>query len=583
MPRLLPVFLSALALAFVLMPLTHASAAEKEFSDAGVKWKLPDGWSFSPVSGAEKGAGFFAKVECSSASVEVWAYAKATDGLDLAQRAAELKQAGAEGMGSVQKTKVLDTTLSGVKGKVVVQRIQADGGTPGHFRKYVMVSDGKFYQLLMRCWHDAHTSVGDEINAVRQGFRLLKGAGGEDAKETLTEVDAAADKGDAEDGAKEGGSASDEEDDGWPKNGPKKEGRKVSMLNHNFSWDLPEASKFEWTRATSNVKNKTGNFMSAMARVKRKKKEYEKNTPDNNVAQMDVILLNTNPGFKPVNWIKQGHAKDYVVKQLGALTEVAGSTNKDSVKFGNHRASFVKLTGTFKGKKRVVMVFVVMLRGQAYFISAIVQGHTDAYKQMAPLVGKAIRGITFPETDEPVRGPLLGMIPDYAWIRGKDAKKEKTITGPGFQFRKPKTLAQVNIRDSMNRDVRFVGEARSADGKAYFYYEIRTFKLNQPNTPNPKEETFVEKRAQDWEAGAGKEAYLGGKKLKFKKSSYGKAKGLSYEFTGHLGDEPVMEEGWVVKHKSTLLWIKHQFIGADAEKLLGRLAKDCKKAVKFGR
>ena len=141
----------------------------------------------------------------------------------------------------------------------------------------------------------------------------------------------------------------------------------------------------------------------------------------------------------------------------------------------------------------------------------------------------------------------------------------------------------MNIRDSMNRDVRFVGEARSADGKAYFYYEVRTFKLNVANRPNPKQETFVEKRAQDWEAGAGKEAYIGGKKLKYKKSSYGKAKGLSYKFTGHLGKEPVVEEGWVVKHKSTLLWIKHQYIGEGAYKLLSKLGKNCKKAMKFGK
>ena len=398
MRRLLPVFLSALALALVLLPLTHAAAAEKEFSDAGVKWKLPDGWSFSPVSGAEKGAGFFAKVECSSASVEVWAYAKASDGLDVAQRAAELKQAGAEGMGSVQKTKVLDTTLSGVKGKVVVQRIQADGGTPGHFRKYVIVSGGKFYQLLMRCWHDAHSSVGDEINAVRQGFRLLKGAGGKDATETLSEVDEAAAKDDDDDDSDDD-EGDDEDDDGWPRNGPKKEGRKVSMDNHNFRWDLPEASKFEWTGATDNVNQQDRPLhVRDGSGQAQKKKEYEKNTP-----RQQRGTDRRDPA-QHESWV-QARRLDQEGEREGLRPEAAGlpvqgrgvhQQGQRQVR-GNHRASFVKFNGTFKGKKRVVDG----LRRDACaarrtFVSAVVQGHTDAYKQMAPLVGKAIKGNRVP-------------------------------------------------------------------------------------------------------------------------------------------------------------------------------------------
>ncbi len=150
-------------------------------------------------------------------------------------------------------------------------------------------------------------------------------------------------------------------------------------------------------------------------------------------------------------------------------------------------------------------------------------------------------------------------------------------------FEKPEGIAHIKVQDSMNRDLKFVGEGRSEDGKAYIYFEIRTFRLNIPNTPNPDPEKFIEKRAQDWEAGAGEGASLGGKKLKFKKGSFGKARGLTYEFTGTLDNEPVIEEGWIVKHKATMLWIKMQYIGKDADSKHKKVAKAIKKGMNYNR
>jgi hypothetical protein len=74
-----------------------------------------------------------------------------------------------------------------------------------------------------------------------------------------------------------------------------------------------------------------------------------------------------------------------------------------------------------------------------------------------------------------------------------------------------------------------------------------------------------------------------GKKLKYKKGSFGKAKGLTYEFAGHLGEEPAIEEGYVVKYKNWMLWIKMQYIGKDAQRAMKDLAKDVKKGLKFNR
>ncbi|MDJ0522432.1 MAG: hypothetical protein QNJ90_10220, partial [Planctomycetota bacterium] len=574
MRRLLPVLVLSLA----LLPLSVAFAGDaKEFKAQGVNWTLPDGWSFGTITSDQSKAGFFARAECSSAAVQIWGYKRATEGLGLDQRVAELKRSGAEGMGTVERTAIKDTTISGIKGKVVIQRVKADGGAKGHFRKYVMVHKGSFYQLIVISWHSAHVSVTDEINAVRAGFRLLKGAGEKDAPEPMDEVDGGGSDGaDGTDGA-DGDSDGDSDSD-WPEKGPKREGRAIMMDHHNIHWTLPKGP-FQWTEGAEDASKKAGIFATAMGRVERKKQEFEKDTPDNNFCRLDLWLLNTRPGFKAVNWIKGGGAKNFVEENKFLDSIMAAKTRtKDEVNFGNIKSAFVKFEGKKADTRLALMIFCTVLRGQAYMVMARTWGHTDSYKQMAPHVGKALRGIKFLNTVEPVRGPLLGMIPDYAGDRGERMDEERKYTGPGYVFHKPKGLAHVKAGDSMNRDLKFVGEGRTEDGKNYFYFEIRTFRLNVSNQANPDPEKFIEKRAQDWEAGAGDGASIGrGGKLKFKKGSFGKAKGLTYQFTGTLDGEPVIEQGWVVKHKQTMLWIKKQFIGKDAEKNLKKLAKAVKK------
>ena len=328
--------------------------------------------------------------------------------------------------------------------------------------------------------------------------------------------------------------------------------------------------------------------------MEREKQEFEKGTPDRNFCILDLIIEKAPPGFKAADWVRGANARgvppvrDIVGKQYWGLLdeiEAAKTRTKDEVKFGNHTAAFIKMEGSSGAQQRVVMLFSVVLRGKLYVARAISWGHTDAYKQMAPLVGTALAGINFLKTDEPVRGPLLiETVPDFAGDRGEAADQDKDYTGPGYIFEKPKGMAHIKATDSMNRDLKFAGEGRSEDGKAYLYFEIRAFELNLRGTPNPDEETFIEKRAQDWEAGAGEESDLGsGKKLKMSKGKFGKANGMTYKFAGNLEKEPVIEEGYVVKYKNWMLWIKMQYIGADAPNAMKDLAKKVKKGMKFNK
>ncbi len=578
-------------LALLLVPSTAAQAGpKKDFASEGFSWALPDGWVFGTVSPDEKQHGIVAKADCEDASITAYVYTQQSD-LDVAGRVNDIKGAGGEGIGRVAKQVVKDTTLGGIKGKVVIKRIKADGGGEGHFRTYVIHTGGRFYQLIVQAWHDSQSGQVEGLNALRRGFQLAKPGKAKHADESFDEVDGGdsdgADGADGADGggATNGGGGGDGRPANWPASGPTLEGRCVKLPEHNLEWTLPDGP-LRWIGAIDNPKAESGRFMWAGGRIERKKKEFEKDTPDTNQLILDVIAQKAPPGFKPSDFVTGSRAQDLIQEQWRTLTDINTSKtrNKDEVKVGNASGAYVKFEGTQNGMHRVVMMFVVVLRGQLYFFRGIGDGHTDAYKHLAPHVGKALKGIKFLETREDQRGPLaIESVPDFAAKRGDGHGKEKSYTLPGITFEKPPEMAKVPAGGSMERELRWAGEARSEDGKAYLYFDVSAWQLNISNVPNPKEEDIINKRAQQWKAGAGETASRSKKDKPpfFKKGSFGRGKGLKYEFTGDIDGVPFVEEGYVVKYKNNLLRFRFQYGGEDAEKKLKDLIKSVKKGIKW--
>lgn len=579
-----PVWALPVILALLLLPATAAQAGpSKEFKAEGFTWTLPNDWAFSAASPDDKANGIVAKADCESASITAFIYVQQSD-LGVDGRVDDVKKAGAEGLGSLVRSKVLDTTLSGVKGKVVVKKVKTDGGDEAHLRTYVIHTGGRFYQLIVQAWFGAHMTQNAGLNGIRQGFRLTKGAGKQDADETFDEVDSG---GDGDSGSDDDDGGSDDSDDGidWPGSGPKREGSCVKLPERNMQWTLPEGP-LRWIGATEDIKQESGRFMWAGGMVKRKKGEFEKNTPDNNRLLLDVIIQKTPAGFKPSAFVQGNGAQNLIEKQWRTLPKViTGKTrNKDDIKIGNARGAYVKFEGEHQGAHRVVMLFVVTLRGDLYFFRGIGDGHTDVYKHLAPFVGKALKGVKFLETKEDQRGPLaIDSVPDFASKRGESQSKEKKYTLPGCTFTKPEGMAKVPAGGSMERELRWAGEARSEDGSAYLYFDVSAWQLNISNVANTDPEDIVDKRMEQWKAGGGENALLSkkGKPPFFKKGNFGKGKGLTYKFTGSLGDAPFVEEAWIVKYKGNLLRFRFQYGGVDAEKKLKKLIKTVKKGVKF--
>jgi len=586
--------LLVLILGLLLLPAAIAlGGPEKEFSKFGFKWSLPDGWSFGSSSPDEVNGGFVAKAECGSASIEAWIYTSPTNDLSVGERVADVKSNGAEGLGTVSQTKVIDSSLSGIKGKAVVMDVRSDG-LKGHFRTYVISANGKFYQLILRAWHEAEKNQVAEINALRKGFRLLKGAGGEDKDEALDEFGGSGDSDDDDDG-------SDDDSDGehgsnggsdpnWPRGGAQKEGRTVKLPTHNVEWTLPEGP-FQWVGAPTAEKEENGLFVSAMGKVERKaKEEYEKDRPPS-VVRLDLIIMPSNPGVELAQWVRDGAKVGRAGKPIweawgifdGQVDSNRSATFEDK-KIGNVRGVIMKREGKSKGKRCALVLFMTTLRGEQYRIRAIATGADDVYRHMIKDIANAVKGIKFLDTSEPQAGPLLGIATTYNWTRGEKVDKEKAYRGPGYTFKKPEGMAMLMTKHGRHREVRFSGEWRNEAKDAYLYLEIRTYKYGQRGKPDPKPEKYVNERAEEWMAGAGDRASVGRKKGEIgRKGSFGKAKGLTYEFTGHLGDAPFTEKGYVVKHKQILLNIRMQYGGVDAEKKLKKMIKTVKKGIKLSK
>jgi hypothetical protein len=585
MRRFLP-----LCLALLLIPAAGAWAgASKEFKE-GFRWTLPGGWTFAPVSPDQKQNGFVASAQCQTATITVYAFVQASD-LDVAGRVEDVRQQGVSA-GNVRATLVRDTTVSGVPGKVVIQKIKQDG-SDGQLRTYIIKSGGKFYQLIVRAWHGSAKTTAAGLNAVRKGFRLLQGAGGQDKDEPMDELDKAG-SGDGADGPSGGGDpGAKDKPEGWPATGPTLDGTTLKCDRLNVWWTLPKDGPFHWAGSTDHYDQfKFGQLAWAMGRVKRDKKEYEKDSPDFNYGRLELLVLGIHPGFKADEWIRNGSAQKQV-EDWDFFSQIVTAKTRtwDDQKLGNIKCALVKFEGRPKGRSTtgdhaMLMLFCGVLKGKLYVARAWCVGYTDLWKTMAKPIGIAVKGVHFLDTKEGVRGPLLGAIPDFASARGEGADEEKEYAGAGYVFKKPVGLSHVEAHENVNQGLRWAGEGRSKDLQAYLYFEIRSFSLKVPyGQPMPREENFIEKRAQQWKAGAGADATTSrhGRGPIMRKGSFAHERGLQYEFTGKLGDVPFVEHGYVVKHKQHMFWIKMQFGGKDAEKKLKDLARDVEHGLKWSR
>ena len=606
--------LVVLALGLVLGSAPHASADEtltKEVKAANLKWTLPnDGYKWLKVAASDKQAGVVAAAQALDGSVHAMLMTGPSNNLELGERTKEVGQMIAPyAGGGVTAQKTLDTVFTGHPGTVVVIAGETPQGTVVQIRGYSSLVGKRFYHLILRCFNGSQESRVDELNALRAGVTLFKGQGKQTTKETFAEV--------GDGGAASAGGSPTGENEPWPAKGPKRDGNKVTFPGFNLEWTKPEDSPFVWRDPIEDL-SKAYSFTKSGASIrpvlwwdgqlKREPKEFDPEdvpTKHSCTGVMHVVQLQF--AWNTQEYVRSPRFEDKM-KQTWGLSELISSKTRvrELKKLGNFKGTMVTMRGERKkGDGTIDLVYIeTVLRGWMYRWEFAISGFAkDRFKAFQPAISAALAGIHFPENNDFAAGPLATEgITLFGGTRGKNIEKQTkykrsglswssgAIAGskPGYSktkglaFVKPKGISELASNPT---HLLFAGEGRSADGQNYVYLSVFAEAVARLRHEKKSEETMLDGHAAAWRGGAGDDA----KCSKSGKPPFGKAgawkgeKGLKYTFYGAYGKKPYVEEGYIVKSRQTVYWIRIQTGGPKGakDKEIKKMIKSFKKGFKW--
>ena len=578
-----------------------------EFKAANLRWTLPNAeYTWQEVSSEESQSGYVARAVSDDKNVLCFAMAGDSGGLDLSDRMEEMGRAlRTYAAGGVAGTKEVGAVLAGLDGRCVVIAGTSASDVPMQIRGYGVAAGGRFYHLIMILQNDVQKDEDrrDELNALRDGFQLIRGGGTKEVTEAFDEIGGGGGATTSDDGAGDG--------EPWPEKGPPRDGNKVTFTDFNLEWTLPEGGPFSWRspiRDLANVFRRTdrGVSMSPAIRlvgtVKRVRGEFnEEGLPDNNELS-GVLMMAEMPGQYDSNGHVRSPEFERDTQQQFGFSEFNSSKKRivDSAPVGNYKGVAVVLDGPLaNGATATLLHFEVTLRGWLYRWYFLITGaEKDRFQQFQPLINELMAGVRFPENVDYVAGPLVATdgLATFGGKRGEDVDKEKeykragyswsTQSGyagtKGFTFEKPEGLAFLGGGE---RGLQVAVEGRSDDGQAYVYFSVWTEATGRMQNEGRDEEMVVDDHAKAWLSSLGESARCSksGKLPYFKNGAFEGAKGLKYEFTATYNDKPYVEEGYVVKQRQNTYWIRLQFGGDNAEKKLSKLIKAIKKGFSWDR
>jgi hypothetical protein len=561
--------------ALVLLP-TVAARAEagpsKEFKAKNFKWTLPsDDWAFVEPTSEQKTDGYVAGVECKEDG-GIKAFARVVnDGPTADAVAEEVRRAFGQGLKKVGQSAVTRGSLSGIPGSLVVLSGTAEGGGTLWFRGYAATVGKTLYQVLIEAYNGAEGKRGKEIDAMKRGFRLLADAGPE---EEPTEIGALEEAGKVPPGGADAGGGGT-----FPPNGPKLEGRTAIFPSHNLRWTLPEGSPFTWQSVTANEKEPAQLLVSLRSEVARKDaKDLE---PKVNRCTVALSVRPLELGVTSALVVNDAGLQESIRQNVFDGKPDASKTKIDlDRKVGNYQGSSITMAGGVDKSVHWFIFLAVCLKSERYSFEVNLEGGRDVRETFGQALGALLGGVEFVDTKEHVRGPLAvdGVLSHNA-ARGHSADKEIEFTVPGLTGKKPKGLAAIAFEGGADPNLRAAYEARSADGQTYFYFDVHTYDAQTLQRENKKPEDLVKERETKWRTSAGESTTTVAKgKEPYFDSSFAGIKGLGYEFTGSLGGHPFVEQGWVIKAKNNILWLRLQLGGTGADKSMDTYVKAMKRA-----
>jgi|GEM_PF-4102270 len=544
-----------------------SAGAKREVKAKNFAWTLPsEDWSFVECAAEQAEAGYVVGVSHKDGRVKAWARVAPANGLTAADLADEVKTFTLQSLTKKGPAQVGNGRLSGLAGSLVAIQGEKDG-VAFWFRGYAVKQADTLHQVLIESYDGAEKGLGSAIDALRRGYRLIDGAGPEEAASEVNPLPA----------ADESAEAGEE----FPAGGPKKEGRTAVFPSHNVRWTLPEGSPFVWSQVTEDEK-KMG--LLIQTRATQERKTEGDGEPKQNAIAVSLIVGPRQAGAAPDLLVNASNVQEQFIETVFNGKIDAGRTKVDpSRKVGNHTgASFMLAGGEGKLVRHFVLV-IVMLRERQYEWHVLMEGGKDVLSVWGKPLTALFDAVQFPNTVEPVSGPIkvpgIGALPS---ARGHSGDKETEKPIPGGLAKKPKGVTDVPWEGG-DPAQRIAWEARSPDGLAYLFFDIRGWSLSDRAVAQRGLEEWVKERESEWRTGAGSDAVTVTKgKEAWSDGAWGGAKGLTYRFTGAgAGDHPFVEQGWVVRGKGSVIVLRAQFGGANAEKTMDAAWKAIKKGIKL--
>ncbi len=582
------------------------------YPGANVRWTLPNfEYTWQELSSIDKDAGSFARAVSDDKNVVAIGTSSPTGGLSVDERIEEMRSSlAAFASAGVRTTVRRPTVLAGIDGQVVILAGETKHDTSIQIRGYAIERDGTFYHLILLIQNDVHETRLDELNALRDGFQLIKGGGTKTVTETFTEAGSAPRSEQRDDGA------SDQEP--WPADGPVREGNKLTFTGYNLEWTLPANGPFSWRSPIRDIKNafqRDGNRTSispvvhVMASVERTKGEFDpEDAPKSNVLQGYLVLFELAGQHDPADFVRSPEF-DRLIPEIYGFSEVASTGSQiRPIDLGNGKAIMVTREGTRADGRTASAVFIeTVLRGWLYRWIFTIEGYEkDRTRTFGRPLAELMKGVRFIEATDFVAGPLVPTdgLATFTGSRGIGLGEETQLALPGFSwaprtasslggytetdgwtFKKSKAFAQLALAQPKSQGLQMAIEGRTPDGQGYVYFSIWAEAAARLQNERKEPESIIDDHAKAWLAGLGDTAKCSksGKPPYHRQGAFEGEKGLKYEFTARFKDVPYVEEGYVFKHKQTTYWVRLQIGGNPADKGVKDLVNSVKKGFAWAR
>jgi hypothetical protein len=450
----------------------------------------------------------------------------------------------------------------------------------------VIERGGAFHGLLIKAYNGVEDEIGNELEVLRRGYRLIKGAGPEEPP--LQPVDDAK-KGEAKDGGKkeeEGAKMSLVEPDPWPETGPKREGDTVTFPTWNVSWTLPKDGPWRIARVSDDESTgkRVGMIVAARLPAYKPEKPPEGEPETEGVdptCEVHLVTHKADVGMLPEKLLEIDKILAGIAKNTFDKVNIGDRRVEKDAPIGNIRGAGMQNRGMKNEKVRIHRFYVAHMKGIHYQVEVFLDGDKHADKVFNEPLKVLMSGIKVLDTAENVRGPwVIEGVPHS--VLPHDPVKTANEIRLGFKFKAPKDVHEVDVKkDHGQPGLQLSVEAWAPDGKTYVFTDVIARKESTKAESLMTPESIVQQRKSTWETEAtdpvtitkGKSAHFDG--------SYAGAKGVGYRFTGTFRGVAVVEKGFVVRGKNHLYWVRQQFIGPDAEKTMAPVAKSIEKAIKL--